>query len=126
MFGSMQRLIRAINQSRLPCAGFRTFVTPQTQAGALLPFYALYSNPDAIADQNRFSEHYKGNLTLSLQAAGLPQDVKLHLWDEYDGLQVLKNDAKAQGIQPEKPCLNGAYFETSTRTLCNDPEKYLL
>jgi hypothetical protein len=99
---------------------------PQTQAGALLPYYLLYTDADAIAAQQRFSENYKGNLTLSLQAAGLPKDVILHLWDEYAGLEVLKADAKAQGLEPEKPCLNGAYGETSPRTLCDDPENHVL
>lgn len=91
-----------------------------------MPFSTLYTNASAIADHNRFSESYKGNLTLSIQAANLPQDVKLHLWDEYDGLQVIKRDAKAQGLQAEQPCLNGAYGEISPRSLCTDPEKHVL
>lgn len=99
---------------------------PETQAGALLPFYLLYQDANAIAAQNQFSTSYKGNLTLSLQAISLPKDVKLHLWDEFSGLQALKQDGKAQGLQTEQPCLNGAYGETPQRTLCTDPEKHLL
>jgi hypothetical protein len=98
-------------------AGFRTFLLPQTQPVALLPYYLLYTTPEAIATQSQFSNDFKGNITLSLKAASLPQDVKVHLWDEYGVLDAIMKEAKKKGFQPEQPCLNGAYGEKSPRTL---------
>jgi hypothetical protein len=107
-------------------AGFRTFLLPQTQPGALLPYYLLYTNPESIATQNQFSDDFKGNLTLSLKAASLPRGVKVHFWDEYSALDTIIKEAKKKGLQPEQPCLNGAYGEKSPRTLCDNPEEYVL
>jgi hypothetical protein len=109
-----------------PTTGFRTFVLPQTQAGGLLPYYLLYTSAEAIATQNQFSDDFKGNLTLSLKAASLPRDVKVHLFDEYGGLEDIIKVAEKQGFQPSQPCLNGAYGETSPRTLCNNPMQHVL
>ena len=112
--------------SFLFCTGFHTFVLPQTQPGALLPFFLLYSNPEAIAAQTQFSEDFKGNLTLSLEAACLPPEVKIHFLDEVGALETIIKDAEAKGRQPQQPCLNGAYGETSPRTLCDNPEEHIL
>jgi len=49
----------------------------------------LYSNPEAIAAQNQFSKDFQGNLTLSLEAACLPPDVKIHFLDQSSALEVL-------------------------------------
>ena len=108
------------------CAGFRTFVLPQTQPGELLPFLVLYSKTDAVAAQKQFSEYFKGNLTLSLGAAHLPTEVKIHLLDLLSDLEVAIEEAEKKGFQPQLPCLNGAYGETSPRTLCDNPEEHVL
>lgn len=111
---------RYIDQGRPLCTGFQTFVLPQTQPGALLPYYVLYSTPGAIAVQNQFSEDFEGNLTLSLKAAYLPPEVNIHFLDEYSDLNVAITEAEKKGLQPEQPCLNGVYNETTTKSLCDD------
>jgi len=101
-------------------------VLPQTQPGELLPFFLLYSNPEAIAAQKQFSEDFKGNLTLSREAAYLPAEVKIHLLDEFGALEVVIKEAEEKGLQPQQPCLNGPYGETSQLTLCDNPEEHIL
>ena len=91
-----------------------------------MPFVLLYSNPEAIAAQKQFSEDFKGNLTLSLEAAYLPTDVKIHLLDQFGALEVVVKEAQEKGLQPQQPCLNGPYGETSPRTLCDNPEETIL
>ena len=98
----------------------------ETHGALELPFFSLYSNPEAIAAQNQFSQDFKGNLTLSLEAAYLPPEVKIHFLDGFGALEVVIKDAEKKGLHPQRPCLNGAYGETSPRTLCDNPEEHIL
>jgi hypothetical protein len=59
----------------------------------------------------------------SVRAAELPQHVDVKLWDIRADMTRIMDKAKENGWVTDRPCLSGVESE---RTLCDDPERYIL
>jgi hypothetical protein len=79
-----------------------------------------------IPNLHTFSPAFGTAVRASLRASHLSKHVKVKLWDIRADLVHIMEEAMELGWVTDQPCLSGVWGEAPARTLCDDPDRYIL